>query len=164
MQEEPQTDPYDRSKVYSVANYIRPIALVVFRREDGRILVAPGFDPVKQQRFYRPLGGGIDFMEPSIDAARREIREELDAEVTGLKLIATFENIFTYLGQPGHELVWLYEGCFADAAMYAEDVIIADESGVKFEVHWVTLDTFADGTPLYPDGLLKILTDVQRRT
>ena len=164
MSDDAPTDPHDHSKGYSVANYIRPLALVVFTREDGRILVAPGYDPVKQQRFYRPLGGGIEFMEKAVDAARREILEELAAEATDLKLVATFENIFTYLGQPGHELVWLYDGRFTDAAMYANDVIIADESGAKFEVHWVTLDTFGDGTPLYPDGLLQILTDIRRGT
>ena len=31
-------------------------------RDDGATLVAPGFDNVKQQRFYRPLGGGIEFI------------------------------------------------------------------------------------------------------
>lgn len=154
------SDPHDHSKGYSVANYIRPLALVLFRRDDGRILVAPGFDPVKQQRFYRPLGGGIDFMEPAVEAAKREIREELGAEITDLRLVATFENIFTYLGQPGHELIWLYEGRFIDPSMYASDVIIADESGAQFEVHWVSIDTFGPTTPLFPDGLLEILTRV----
>ncbi|HEX5141250.1 MAG TPA: hypothetical protein VFX19_09915, partial [Dehalococcoidia bacterium] len=49
---------------------IRPIAIVVFRRPDGAILVAPGFDTVKQQHFYRPLGGEIEFGELAEDTAR----------------------------------------------------------------------------------------------
>ena len=96
------------------ANRIRPIALVVFRRDDGAILVAPGFDRVKEQRFYRPLGGEIEFGELAEDAARREIREELGAEIDDLRLLGVFENIFTFLGHSGHELVWVYEGAFAD--------------------------------------------------
>jgi len=39
---------------------IRPIAICAFLR-NNRILVAEGFDPVKDETFYRPLGGGIEF-------------------------------------------------------------------------------------------------------
>jgi ADP-ribose pyrophosphatase YjhB (NUDIX family) len=149
----------DHEKAASVANYIRPLALVLLRRDDGAILVAPGYDPVKQQRFYRPLGGGIDFGERAEDAARREIQEELHAEVTDLRLVATFENIFTYLGQPGHELIWLFEGRFADVSMYEKDVLIATEGEARFEVHWVQTNAFdPEKAPLYPEGLLEMLS------
>jgi ADP-ribose pyrophosphatase YjhB (NUDIX family) len=137
---------------------IRPLALVLFRRDDGRVLVAPGFDSVKQQRFYRPLGGEIEFGERAEDAARREIREELGAEIDGLKLIGVFENLFTFLGRPGHELVWLFEARFREPAYYHGDELTADEGGAAFPVRWVPLDTFARGeAPLYPDGLLEAL-------
>ena len=62
----------------SWANRIRPIALVVFKRDDGAILVAPGYDRVKDKAFYRPLGGEIEFGELAIDAARREIHEDAE--------------------------------------------------------------------------------------
>jgi ADP-ribose pyrophosphatase YjhB (NUDIX family) len=138
--------------------YIRPIALVVFRRDDGALLLAPGYDSVKQQRFYRPLGGGIDFGERAEDAARREIREELGIEIDDLRFIAAVENIFTFLGQPGHELVWLYEARLRDPSLMAQDVIEADEGGAKFPVHWVQPSVFERGeAPLYPDGLLELL-------
>lgn len=137
---------------------VRPLALVLFRRDDGCILVAPGYDHVKDERFYRPLGGGIDFGERAADAARREIREELGAEVDGLRLLAVFENIFTYRGEPGHELIWLYEAHFTDDSLYRRDVLTADEGGTAFEVEWVPLSRFGDGrTPLYPEGLLDLL-------
>ena len=39
------------------------------------------------------------------------------------------------------------------------DVVIADEGGAKFEVHWVHPDLFMRGeAPLYPDGLLELLS------
>jgi len=134
------------------------MALVLFRRDDGRVLVAPGFDSVKQQRFYRPLGGEIEFGERAEDAARREIREELGAEVEGLELIGVFENLFTFLGEPGHELVWLFEGRFKEPSYYHGDELTADEGGAAFPVRWVPVETFARGeAPLYPDGLLDAL-------
>jgi len=141
------------------ANRIRPIALVVFRRADGAILVAPGHDKVKDQRFYRPLGGEIDFGELAQDAARREIREELGAECENLRLLGVFENIFTFLGHNGHEHVWVYEATFADPSFTERDVVYAIEGDATFEVHWVPLQRFVEGdVPLYPDGLLEVLS------
>ena len=137
---------------------IRPLALCLFRRDDGAILVAPGYDTVKRQRFYRPLGGEIEFGELAEDAARREVREEIGAEVDGLRLLGVFENLFVYRGERSHELVWLFEGRFADASFYEREVIEADEGGSKFEARWVPLDLFVRGeAPLYPDGLLEML-------
>ena len=37
---------------------IRPIAICLFRNAN-RILVSEGFDTIKQDYYYRPLGGGI---------------------------------------------------------------------------------------------------------
>ena len=141
------------------------MALVVVRRpSDGAILAAPGSDNLKDPRFYRPLGGEIEFGELAADAARREIREEIGAELTDLRLLDIFENHFTFMGEQGHELVWVYEGTFADASLYECEVIECDEYGESFEAHWVPLDVFVKGGPaLYPDGLLDLLT-VGRQT
>jgi 8-oxo-dGTP pyrophosphatase MutT (NUDIX family) len=138
---------------------IRPIAIVVFRRPDGSILVAPGYDDVKQQRFYRPLGGEINFAERAEATARREIREEVGAEIEDLKLLHVAENIFTFLGARGHELVWTFEASFENPAFYDLDVVPCREGYAPFEAHWVPLGVFERGeAPLYPDGLLAALT------
>ena len=73
---------------------IRPLALCVFRRGD-KIMVARGHDAVKDQTFYRPIGGGINFGERGADAVIREVREELDAEVVDVVYLGAFENIFS---------------------------------------------------------------------
>ncbi|HEX5368212.1 MAG TPA: NUDIX hydrolase, partial [Dehalococcoidia bacterium] len=138
---------------------VRPLALCVVRRDDGSLLVAAGHDEVKQQRFYRPLGGEIEFGETAADAARRELLEEMGADVTDLRLLATFENIFTYRGTKGHELVWTFEGRFVDPSLYDGEVVVCDEGGARFEAHWVPLDVFLRHEALlYPDGLLEALT------
>jgi len=74
---------------------IRPIAVCLFRHEN-RILVSEGFDTVKQDYYYRPLGGGIEYGEPSREAVAREIREELGAEIENIRLLDVLENIFVY--------------------------------------------------------------------
>ena len=65
-------------------NQIRPIAICVFRNKN-RILVAEGYDSVKDEYFYRPLGGGIEFGESSMETICREMIEEIDVEAFGLE-------------------------------------------------------------------------------
>ena len=137
---------------------IRPLALGVFLRDD-RLLVFEGHDPVKGQTFYRPLGGGIEFGETGAQAMAREIREEIGAEVTNVRYLGLCENIFTHLGEMGHEIVLLYEAELVDPSLYERDDLQAVEpGGVVFKVMWKPLADFADGcTPLYPDGLFALL-------
>ena len=82
---------------------IRTIVLGIFLHED-RLLVFRGDDPTRNVVFYRPLGGGIEFGEPSADAFVREIREELGAELTAVRYLGMLENIFTHAGKRGHEI------------------------------------------------------------
>ncbi len=52
---------------------IRPLALCIFRRGD-KIFVSDGYDALKDQAFYRAIGGGIDFGEAGHETVRREVR------------------------------------------------------------------------------------------
>jgi len=136
---------------------IRALAICVFRHE-GRILVTEAHDPVKHQRFCRPLGGGIEFGESSTQAIAREVREEINAEVANLRLIGTLENIFTYLGSPGHEIVQVYDGEFVERSFYERASIPGAEStGRTFQAVWRELRAFSAELPLVPDGLLQLL-------
>jgi hypothetical protein len=65
-----------------------------------------------------------------------------------------------YLGEPGHEIVLLFEADFVDPEIYELDVMNCQEiDGVPFTAVWKRLDEFGrDGNgPLYPDGLMKLL-------
>lgn len=140
---------------------IRPLAICVFRHQD-RILVAEGFDPVKRQHFYRPLGGMIEFGESSIATIHRELREELNVAVTGLRYLGTLENIFVFNGQAGHEIVMVYDGRFEDAALYERESLAGvEDDGASFRAIWLSLADCLDpdSPPLYPAGLLQLLTN-----
>jgi 8-oxo-dGTP pyrophosphatase MutT (NUDIX family) len=144
-----------------VAERIRPIAICVFRR-DGRILVFEGRDSAKEQTFYRPIGGGIEFGETSAAAMIREIREEISAEVVDLEYIGTLENIFTHNGAARHEIIQVYDGRLADEALYSSPSIPGVESnGAPIHVVWKPLNSFSAQVPLYPDGLLELLSTRQ---
>lgn len=81
---------------------IRVIAVGVLIHRN-HLLCMHGFDSVKSETYYRPLGGGIEFGERVADAVVREIREEIGREVEVIEHLATTESIFTYEGRPYHE-------------------------------------------------------------
>jgi ADP-ribose pyrophosphatase YjhB (NUDIX family) len=93
---------------------IRPQALALIRR-GGRILVEQGRDEVEDETLFRLLGGTIEFGEKGADTVRRELLEELHAEIDVGDLIATVENVFTYEGEPAHEIALVYESSFRES-------------------------------------------------
>jgi 8-oxo-dGTP pyrophosphatase MutT (NUDIX family) len=138
---------------------IRPLAIGIFRR-NSEILVFEGYDPLKEQIFYRPLGGAIEFGEYGHQALAREVREEIGIEVLDLRYLGVSENIFVYDGKPGHEIVLVYEGSLSQDIVREQDSFIGHEDdGSPMKVIWKALETFQRGeAPLYPDGLLEMLT------
>lgn len=138
---------------------VRPIALCLFSHEN-RILVAEGYDTIKAQPFYRPLGGKIEFGEYGDMTVIRELQEEIGEAVTDLRYLGTFQNIFTYNGKLGHEIVLVYDGKFVDATVYQRPTITGtDDERVLFTAFWKPLEFFnSESAPLYPAGLLELLT------
>lgn len=139
---------------------IRPLAICIFCRHN-RILVAEGYDSVKEQRFYRPLGGGIEFGEWSTETICRELMEELNTEVDqeSLKYLGAVENIFTFNGSPGHEIIMIYDGALKNSSLYEQAVIYGSEvDGEPICATWKDLEDFGEGKAiLYPSGLLELL-------
>ena len=139
-------------------NQIRPIALCIFRNRD-RILVFEGYNKARDEIFYRPLGGGIEFGERSEDAVRRELKEELDVEISNLKFLGTLENIFTFNDGSYHEVVLVYDGALTESGLYDQALLLGKEAnGDDIRAMWKSLQEFESGELiLYPYGLLELL-------
>lgn len=132
---------------------IRVKAMGVFRR-GGQILVNEVHEPDGTLIGFRIPGGHVEFGERSQETLCREMREEAGAEIGNLRLLASIENIFTYGGQAGHEVIAVYTADFADTHFYEQDVIDArEDDGWHFKLVWRDPDDLPDGLPLYPEGL-----------
>lgn len=127
------------------AGEIRVIALGLIR--DGeRIFLSEGYDPVKQETFYRALGGGVEFGETSLDALQREFQEEIQADLTNIKYLGCIENLFTFNGRQGHEIIQLYQCDFVDSKFYQLESLVFSESQThKHRALWMDISNFKSG-------------------
>lgn len=136
---------------------IRPKAICIFRHED-RALLVEAFEPEQQERFLIPVGGGIDFGEHSKDAAVRETFEEIGGTAINLKLLRIVENIFSFDGEIGHEIVFVYEGDLVEQELYKAEVIYGDENGNPLIAKWYEISWLKEGhLPIYPEGIIELL-------
>lgn len=137
---------------------IRILALGLIR--DGeRIFISEGYDPVKQQTFYRAMGGGVDFGETSRDALQREFQEEIQAELTNIHYLGCLENLFSFNGQQGHEILQVYQCDFVDPKFYQLDQLVFTEGKRKKKALWVEISRFTSGElKLVPEQFLDYLS------
>lgn len=136
---------------------IRALALCIFHNQ-GKILVNQFYDAAGEQTLFRPIGGGIEFGERSIDAIAREVQEELGLSISDVRLIGTLESIFIYEGKPGHEIVQVYDARFDDVTVYEKPWLDGCESdGASFKAVWHNSSSFTATSRLVPEGLSDLL-------
>lgn len=134
---------------------IRILALGIIRQGD-RIFISEGYDPVKQQTFYRAMGGGVEFGETSRAALQREFQEEIQAELNNIKYLGCQENLFTFNGLPGHEILFVYQCDFVEPKFYQLEEIDFAEGKRKKRALWVEIDRFKSGElKLVPEQFLE---------
>ena len=134
---------------------IRPIVLG-FAIKDNKLLVNEGFDNVKNQTFYRCLGGGIEFLEKSTEALQREFKEEINVNIIIKDFLGIFENIFTYNGKNAHELVFCYL-IDIDEKDYKDKYIVNDDNG-QSKATWIDINDFKNKNKiLYPEEVLNYI-------
>jgi 8-oxo-dGTP pyrophosphatase MutT (NUDIX family) len=136
---------------------IKNKAICVFKNE-YKILVSEYFNPENGDTYYRPIGGNIEFGESSGSALKREINEEIGAEISNLQLLDTVENIYFNKGKTSHEILFIYEADFINQDLYNQDVIEAIEDDRTFDVIWKNISDFVFGDcVLYPKKLIDLI-------
>ncbi|HEY9710254.1 MAG TPA: NUDIX hydrolase [Oculatellaceae cyanobacterium] len=138
-------------------NHIRVLALGLIRDGD-RTFISEGYDPVKEQTFYRAMGGGVDFGETSYDALQREFQEEIQADLTNIRYLGCMENLFTFNGKQGHEILQVYQCDFVDPKFYQLEELVFAEGERKKKALWVDISRFKTGElKLVPEPFLEYL-------
>lgn len=131
---------------------IRPIVLGIVKK-GNKLLVNKGYDKVTNKEFYRCIGGGIEFLEDSKDALKREFKEELNIDIDVGEFLGIAENIFTYNGKNAHELILFYNA-FIEDKDYKEKYVIDGEVNAV----WVDINKFQNKELIiYPEQIFRYL-------
>ena len=134
---------------------IRPIVLGIVKK-GKKILVSERYDKIKNEIFYRSIGGGINFLENSKEALKREFKEELNIDINVGEFLGISENIFTYNGKNAHELILFYNVDISDSD-YKEKYHIIDDN-CETDAMWINIDKFMNKElKIYPEEVYKYL-------
>lgn len=139
--------------------HIRVVAIGLHWR-DGRLLAAEVRDDAGRIKGVRPLGGEIEFGESWRAALVGEFNEELGIDIILKGEPAMLENIFVHEGATGHEVMFISEVQFPDAAFRNQDRIdFMEDNGAQIVARWFDLaDLDVEGAPrLFPTGLKDLL-------
>ena len=120
-------------------------------RNGEKLLFSRGYDEVKKEGFLRPLGGHVEVGEKGEDTIKREMLEEVGCEALDVRFVSTIENLFTYNGKKGHEIILVYEGALADKSLYQKDRFMFMEGDREAEAGWYSkADIEREGISVYP--------------
>ena len=136
--------------------FIRFKAAAVFMHQ-GRVLVHQVENESSGETWYIPPGGGIEYGESSLEALKREIREEFGWSTRDERLIGASESFHTINGKQEHEIVFIYFATPVDDAVLEEnEFLVLEEDGRKQLYTWKNFETLKKtGSLLYPKGLLE---------
>lgn len=123
--------------------------------DKGMLFVVKMHDKVKEDDYYRPVGGAVEFGERSVDAVLREVREELSTEIQPIAPPFIIENHFTLEGEKGHEIVFLFPSRFLDLSYYKRKIYpLMEINGDGWDAMWVPISECVSGTlRLVPEEL-----------
>lgn len=137
----------------------RCISLGIIVNSKNQIFLDTGFDNIKNQRFYRPLGGGVNFGEHSSYTVVRELEEEIGEKTKVESFLGTLENIFDFEGVKGHEIVFIYKVAFCDKEVNEiDEVTVLDKGRSSSIAVWRSLEEIKnENAKLFPAGLEELL-------
>jgi len=154
----PPADPSVTDRPAHRATRIRPTSLVVLRRPT-EIMIIRSTDP-SGEPFLRLPGGGIEPGERAVQAAVREVREEVGATLVNPRLLGVVENIFrTGNTASVHELYFVISGDLAEAG-FSDPGWSGLVRGTGQPLAWLTeTDLRAGSTPFHPAAVLDLIGD-----
>lgn len=124
-------------------------------------LLSIGTDPKGPRAYLLPVGGGIEFGERASRAAVREIKEEIGIDIPNPRLLGILENIFTWNGQPGHEVVFCFLGEVPSRSLVPPHG--PESNGEDISLVWLSREELRSSEiPIYPDGLVDLLLESSR--
>lgn len=139
-----------------LADHIKVKAMIIAPSADGtaHAVSVHGRSQENPEGFHRLIGGSVELGETAREAMIREVDEELGASISDLRQLGVVENVFTYNGDIGHEIVFVFTGRLSPMPTEV-DATLTEIDGSVVPVVW---RPFADQdeVPLFPVGAVDL--------
>lgn len=129
-------------------------SVVIFNQDKSKILL---FN-VEGRSVYLIPGGKVAQKEKSIDAIKREIKEELGLKISDLKLLAVSEEFVNDKGYSNQQINFIYQG------VYNEPISKIKFKGLEGEwinFEWVDVNNL-ENVNLHPKSIKNIVKNSDR--
>ncbi len=125
---------------------------------DNKILLTEHFS--KEYPFYRCIGGGIEFYEKSVEAIKREFKEEIDTDIVIDKYLGLVEELFVHKGRRGHEMIQLYKVNLNTDDIQHEYPILDSDVIAK----WIDVEDVISGRKIvYPELIVNYVKEIMNK-
>lgn len=88
--------------------FILRTSIVIFNKDLNKVLLFT----MKDKNFYMLIGGKIKELETSIEAIKREIKEEIDININNIELVCLSEEFVNANGFNNHQINIIYKGIY----------------------------------------------------
>ena len=124
----------------------------------GEVLLSEGYDPIRDFKFYIPIGGGVEFGESIKEAAIRELREEIGLEGQILSYEDFHELFFEFRGKKEHEVMFHFICKVSDEIRKSIPVVGVESDGESIPLTWVSKPELVESRgSIVPEGLYETL-------
>lgn len=131
--------------------FLLRVSTLIFNKDETKVLL---FN-VEGREFYMLPGGKINELEESIDAVKREVKEELGWNNISYKFLGISEEFVTDKGYNNHQINLIYKG------IYNENII--EESFKGLEGDWINFKWIdvkdIDNYEIYPKIVKNMILD-----
>lgn len=128
--------------------FILRTSIIIFNKDMNKILLFQ----VKDKDFYMLVGGKIKELETSIDAIKREIKEEINLDVNNIEFVCLSEEFANAKGFNNHQINIIYKGMYNGEIK--ENVFIGLE-GDWCHYEWLDIDKL-DNYKVFPNVIKEI--------
>lgn len=135
--------------------FILRTSIIIFNKDMNKILLFQ----VKDKNFYMLIGGKINELETSIDAIKREIKEEINIDVSNLEFICLSEEFVNAKGFNNHQINVIYKGIYNNEIRKNKFVGL---EGDWCHYEWIEIDKL-DNYEIYPSIVKDIVKNPEKK-
>lgn len=142
---------------YKKDNYqfILRTSIIIFNKNMNKILLFQ----VNNKKFYMLIGGKINELETSIDAIKREIKEEINLEVGNIEFVCLSEEFVNAKGFNNHQINVIYKGIYNDEIKDAKFIGL---EGDWCHYEWIDINKL-DNYEIYPNIVKDIVRNPEKK-